>query len=49
LKQNKSNSDGKKIMTVLAIILIVLGLLQYQKDIYTRLSKFRLNTAVDYY
>ncbi len=30
-------------------ILVILGLLQYQKDIYAKLSKFKLDAAVDHY
>ena len=31
------------------IALILLGVLNYQKDIYTRLSKFKIVSNVDYY
>ena len=30
-------------------ILILLGTLQYQKDIYVRLSRFRLDSEADHY
>ena len=30
-------------------VLIFLGVLNYQKDIYARLSKFKLDASVDYY
>lgn len=30
-------------------ILILLGVLNYQKDIYSKLSKFKINDDVDYY
>lgn len=31
------------------VVLILLGVLNYQKDIYARLSKFKIVSNVDYY
>lgn len=31
------------------VFLVLLGVLQYQKDIYARLSKFKINSEVNYY
>jgi preprotein translocase subunit Sec63 len=31
------------------IVLVLLGVLNYQKDIYARLSKFKIVSNVDYY
>jgi len=31
------------------IALILLGALNYQKEIYARLSKFKVNSSIDYY
>jgi hypothetical protein len=49
VKNNKGNQDSKKILLTMVTILVILGLLQYQKDIYAKLSKFKLDAAVDHY
>ena len=48
-KKDNGNSDSKKIFMWLLGIFILLGTLQYQKDIYVRLSRFRLDSEVDHY
>ena len=42
VNRNKGSSDSKKIMLVMLVTLILLGVLNYQKDIYARLSRFRI-------
>lgn len=49
LTKQKGNSDAKKILIAILVVLIALGALQYQKDIYARLAKFRLSSDVNYY
>lgn len=39
---NKGRSDSKKIIISMLMVLIFLGVLQYQKDIYAKLSKFQM-------
>lgn len=49
VNKQKANTDSRKILIVLVVILVGLGLLQYQKDIYARLSKFRIASDVNFY
>ena len=49
LSNKNKGGDTKLIFYTLAILFVVLGALQYQKDIYVKLSKFKLNSDVNYY
>ena len=49
VSHNKGNSDSKKIILTMLVVLILLGVLNYQKDIYARLSKFKIASNIDYY
>jgi hypothetical protein len=44
MTSHKNNSDSKKIILVMVAVLIALGILNYQKDIYARLSKFKITS-----
>lgn len=49
VSHQKGNSDSKKIILTMLAALILLGVLNYQKDIYARLSKFKIASNIDYY
>ena len=49
INKGKQNSDSKKIIITMLLFLVFLGLLNYQKDIYAKLSKFKITSTVDYY
>jgi hypothetical protein len=44
------SSNGKWIPIILLGLFIIMGVLQYQKEIYSRLNKFKLDSEdVNYY
>ena len=49
VKSGKNQGDTSKIFTCIIVVFLVLGLLNYQKEIYVKLSKFKLSTDVNYY